>query len=597
MPLIALWLIACAIATFMAMGYESAALVDGTYIPAGNDSFYHARRIIDAAIGERGFYQFDDMIHIPDGSWLNWPWGYDYVLATVLSLALLVAPGMEPMAFLAHVPVAWLLVNTGLLALTCRKAGLSLPITTVVLLGFSLLPLTQSLHGTGVIDHHFIELTFVLATVWAGLGFFSEQAGQKDAILLGAVLGLAPAFHNGLFILQMPVLVVVGLSWLGNRLPDASLLKLLATALAVASLVAVLPSQPLYDLQFEFWTLSWFHLYVAACSMVCLHFFALRSFTPTNLGVLAGAAILMILPIFAKLMLGGAFLSGDLILLEHVVEVRSPVSTLTEPNGVLWVSSYYSWLFFAIPPLLVYFAWLARHAADSSQLFLSVIAIFGLLLLLTQFRLHPFGSWAMLVGCALVLQHGLSRTRLPGLAGFAIGLAIVALATQPAMKYRLFQDRPPGLTRDYAIVQPLFPRLADACRKNAGAVLSYNDDGHYVRYHTDCSVMTNNFLMTPLHEQKIREADTLLQMTPQQFVTANPGIDYLFVRMYGFFQNGPSGMQAAPEAAVRAQNAPLFAALTFDDVLPGEFELIDELRVADDWDFAYASVYRIRRED
>ena len=242
MPLIALWLIASAVAMFMAMSYETAALVDGTYIPAGNDSFYHARRIIDAAIGERGFYQFDDMIHVPDGSWLNWPWGYDYVLATALSLTLLVAPGMEPMAFLAHVPVAWLVVNTGLLALICRKAGLSLAFTAVVLLGFSLLPLTQSLHGTGVIDHHFIELTFVLGTVLAGLGFFSHQAAGKDAILLGVVLGLAPAFHNGLFILQIPVLVVVALSWLGNRLPDASLVKLLAAALGAASLVAVLPT-------------------------------------------------------------------------------------------------------------------------------------------------------------------------------------------------------------------------------------------------------------------------------------------------------------------------------------------------------------------
>ena len=411
------------------------------------------------------------------------------------------------------------------------------------------------------------------------------------------VLGLAPAFHNGLFILQIPVLVVVALSWLGNRLPDASLVKLLAAALGAASLVAVLPSQPLHDLQFEFWTLSWFHLYVAACSIVCLLYFALRSFTPTNLGIFAGVAIVMIVPIFAKLMLGTAFLSGDLILLEHVVEVRSPVSRLMEPNGVLWVSSYYSWLFFAIPPLLVYFAWLARNGTDGPQLFLPIISIFGLLLLLTQFRLHPFGSWAMLVGSALILQYGLSRTRLPVLAGVAIGLAVVAVAIQPAMKYRLFQDRPPGLTRDYAIVRPLFPSLADACAENAGAVLSYNDDGHYVRYHTDCSVMTNNFLMTPLHERKIREADTLLQMTPQQFLAAEPGIDYLFVRMYGFFQSGPNGMQAAPEAAVRAQNAPLFAALTFDDVLPGEFELIDELRVAEDWDFAYASIYRIHRED
>ena len=595
-PHIALWLVASAIAMFMAMGYETAALVDGSYIPAGNDSFYHARRIIDAAVGDRGFYEFDDMIHVPEGSWLNWPWAYDYLLARALSVALAIAPGTAPMAFLAHVPVAWLVVNTGLLVLICRKAGLSVPFTAAVMLGFALLPLTQSLHGTGVIDHHFIELTFVLAAVLTGLGFFSPEAERRDAMLFGVVLGLAPAFHNGLFILQFPLLLAAGLTWLLAKSPPASLLKLLAASLCAASLVATLPSGPLYDLQFEFWTLSWFHLYIAACSAVCLLYFATRTYSPANLGMFSIAAIVMVIPIIAKLILGTAFLSGGLILLEHVAEVKSPLARLSAPNGMLWVSSFYSWLFFAIPPLVVYFAWRAWQTRDPAQLYLSAFAIFGFVLLLTQFRLHPFGSWAMLAGSALMLQDGIARTRLPQLAGLAIGLAVVAVAIQPAMKYRALQEQPPGLTRDYAIVRPLFPSLAEACGEKSGAVLSYNDDGHYVRYHTDCSVMTNNFLMTPLHERKIKEADRLLQMTPQQFLAANPGIDYLFVRMYGFYQTGPNGVQAVPQAAVRAQNAPLFAALTFDEAVPREFELIDELRVADDWDFAYASVYRIRRE-
>jgi len=392
-------------------------------------------------------------------------------------------------------------------------------------------------------------------------------------------------------------LLTVGIHWLRRRPLDAAMLRTLAATLTLCTVLILLPSEPFRDMQFEFWTLSWFHLHIAACSSIALVYFSLRPFSGPNLVLFAVLAAALLTPALAKLLLGTAFLSGDLILLEHVVEVKSPLSWLAGPNGMLRVGSYYSWLFTIIPPLVVYFVWRAWHSGTATGLYLAVFGVFGLLMLLTQFRLHPFGSWAMLVGGAILLQDGLKRTRLPALAGTAVALGVVAIAVQPALKYRLFQDRPPGLTRDYAIVRPLFASLARECREHPGAVLSYNDDGHYVRYHTDCSVMTNNFLMTPLHERKIREADRLLQMSPRQFLESGAAIDYLFVRMYGIFQAGPDGPQPAPEAAIRAQNAPLFAALTFDSDIPAEFELVDELRVADDWPFAYASVYRIRRGD
>lgn len=148
---IALWLVVTTIAILLALLMSSASLVDGEYIPVGNDSFYHARRILDAAIGERGFYQFDNMIHVPEGSWINWPWGYDYLMAVALSIALWIRPAMEPMAFLAHVPVAWLVVNMGLLTLIARKMSITPALTAVGLFGFALLPLTQTLHGVGII--------------------------------------------------------------------------------------------------------------------------------------------------------------------------------------------------------------------------------------------------------------------------------------------------------------------------------------------------------------------------------------------------------------------------------------------------------------
>ena len=163
-----IWLLASLLAAFFGSLLDSAAFVDGRYIPVGNDSFYHARRILDAAIGERGFYQFDHLIHVPEGSWLNWPWGYDYFMAFALRIALWIRPSTEPMAFLAHVPVFWTAINAGLLVLIARELRLNAAFTAIALLGFSLMPLTQTLHGLGIIDHHFMELSFVLATVFAG---------------------------------------------------------------------------------------------------------------------------------------------------------------------------------------------------------------------------------------------------------------------------------------------------------------------------------------------------------------------------------------------------------------------------------------------
>ena len=72
--LLLLWLGATAIGTFLALLVFEAAYFQGDYIPTGNDSFYHARRMLDAAVGERGFYQFDERLHVPDGAWIPWPW-------------------------------------------------------------------------------------------------------------------------------------------------------------------------------------------------------------------------------------------------------------------------------------------------------------------------------------------------------------------------------------------------------------------------------------------------------------------------------------------------------------------------------------------
>ena len=588
---------ASTIAVFMALQLDSAAFVDGRYIPVGNDSFYHARRILDAAIGVRGFYQFDNMIHVPEGSWVNWPWAYDYLVARALAMAVWIRPSIEPMAFLAHVPVVWIFVNMGLLTMIGRQIRLGAAPTAIVLLGFALLPLTQTLHGVGIIDHHFIELTFVLAAVCSGLLYFSASDRVVNAIVLGIVLGMAPAFHNGLFILQIPVLACVLAQWLRRKAPRNRSLVWLAGTLIGSTLLVCLPSIPFRVLQFEFWTLSWFHLYIAGCSGLCLIFFGWRPVTKPNIGLLLAIGTVMVVPIFAKLLSGTAFLTGDLQVLANITEVKSPFARISEPGGILWVTSYYSRIIFLAPLIVGLFAVRAWHSDDSANVYFSIFVVFGVLLMLAQYRLHPFGSWALLLGSLLLIDEWRDRQGISPLAASAATLLVFAIAYQPPLKNGLFYIHPPGFDRNYAATRTLFPSLAAECAEKSGTVLAYSDDGHYIRYHTDCSVFTNNFLLTPFHAKKILEADTLLQMTPEQLLRAAPNVKYVFVRMYEIFERGPNGMQPTPIPAVAARNAPLFAALTFAPEFPENFRLIDEIRVKDDRDFAYARVFQIVQND
>jgi asparagine N-glycosylation enzyme membrane subunit Stt3 len=595
-PYFAIWLVASAIAIFMAMQFFSAAFVDGQYLPVGNDSFYHARRILDAAIGTRGFYQFDNMIHVPEGSWINWPWAYDYLMAQALGVALWINPNLEPMAFLSYVPVAWVLVNFGMFTLIGRQIKLGAGFTAIALLGFALLPLNQFIHGVGAIDHHYFELTFVLATLLSGLRFFSGGYRVSDAVTLGIVLGIAPAFHNGLFILQIPILAAVFALWVRQAKLDRNSLHWLAGALVLSTLLISLPSAPFREMQFEFWTLSWFHLYVAASSAICLLYFGWRSFSRINLILLVVVGALLVLPMLVKILLGAAFLAGDLILLDQIAEVQSPASHLSDDGGYFWVARNYSWFIFLAPLYIVLFAIRAWRNVDPQRVYFSIFVVFGTLLMLTQFRLHPFGSWVLFLGGMLLVDELRARFDTSYLIASAASILILAIAFQPALRSQLFFIYSAGGTRDYAAARFLFPSLAAACSSHGGTVLSYSDDGHYIRYHTDCSVLTNNFLMTPLHEKKILEGSVLLEMTPEQFIQFAPDVRYIFVRMYGVYDLKPTGWQPALVGDVIARNSLLFVALTFSQTVPDGFRLIAEARVDDDRDFAYARVFEVIRD-
>jgi len=498
-----------------------------SFIPFGNDSFYHARRIIDAAFSTDGLYQFDPLMHVPEGSWVSWPWGYDYFLAKLLQIVSWMSPATDPMRVLVYVPVFWTTVNVALLLALTTALGLQPEFRVMVVIGFSLMPLTQSLHGIGQIDHHFMELTFVLLCAWMLLRTLAHGAGRKAAIFCGASLGLAQAFHHGLFVLQIPVLATIFVLWWHNSIPPKVDLHALAISLLVSTILISLPSGPLIDGQFSFSTLSWFHPYVALCSSVLLAIMAIRPFERRIFLILLGTGVVLALPVISGIMLGANFLTGNSPALENINEMNSPLAMIRGGWGLTGTVSIYSWLVLLTPCLLLIGIWQGFRSRQPQEIAYAIFSVFGLGLLLMQYRLNYFGLAFLLIGAFFYAQKLVpwsGRNRLPSA---LIATILLALAFQPPLSGGLFKSYPLSGEHNYQNIRPLLLVLHKECNDQPGVVLADRNIGHYIRFHTKCSVIANNFLLTKQHLNKVMTADYLFLQHADQISQQELEIRYI----------------------------------------------------------------------
>lgn len=585
---ILLWLLATSIGVFLSMLAIDAAFFEGEYIPLGNDSFYHARRMLDTAVGDRGFYQFDIRTHVPDGSWIPWPWAYDYLMGQAAWLAQWLRPATDPMGFLSYVPVAWLAVNAALFLAAAGQAGLSLSNRAIAMLAFALAPFVQLMHMVGKVDHHFVEFTFVLLVTWLGLRFFAAKQSRASAIGLGLALGLAPGFHNGLFILQVPVLVSVGLLWLRGERFTRKDLYALVTSLMAATVLIVLPSGPFQQGMFEFGLLSWFHLYAAACTSVVLVFVGWRDFDKKSLLTLLGICFLLALPLLGQLLHGVAFLSRDISILDGVLEAMSPYALFFDQFGPLRTVAHYSWLLLLAPLLLVYYLWCASRRGPPRELFFAVMAVFGLAFLMAQFRFNYFGLFSLIVGTLLAAQRLAEHFRLQnGLLTVGL-LAGILIAYQPPLRQHLFAVYALGAAPMYERARPLFLELSERCEQEPGVVLANANDGNYLLFHTDCSVISNNFRLTSEDEIKIGQIDEMMRLSPEALRAYQPDVKYLLLRVNDFIVEGRSGIEID-------RSAPLASLLVSNSEPPDGFELIQTIRLERDGNSEiYARAFAIR---
>lgn len=529
----AVWIVGAIIAVFFATIHFESAFVDGEYIPRTNDSFYHARRILDAAIGD-GFYEFDPRMHVPNGSWISWPWGYDFLTAQALHFAMWLQPATDAMGFISYVPVTFMVINSALFVAALAQAGLRPSLTLLALLALAMLPVSQLMHSIGMIDHHFLEFTFILLAVWLGMRWLAEPADRRRAAALGVALGAAVAFHNGLFAIQIPLIGSVFILWLRNRTPDSVAVGWLVGALLISTLAAALPSVPLREFVFEFALLSWFHVYIAFCTGSVLLIMSRTTYSVKSLASLAAVSAGLAIPILFQALRGASFVTGEMSHLDTIAEVRSPFTMFIESWGPYGTATFYSWLIVAAPALLAFYAWRCLRESSPKAVYFSVWAVFGLALLLTQYRLHYFGIFFLLGGTCLLLQEVSDRYHWREGLAVLVALGAIALTFQPPLKDRLFIVYAPAADDDYAYARDIYTALKPLCESDPGLVLASSDDGSPILFHTECSVISNNFIMRPADEVALNQIFQLMQSSPQAILEYAPEIKYVFLRAVDF---------------------------------------------------------------
>ena len=589
-----LWLIGSTVMMVAALSSIAAAYSNGHYVPDNADAFYHARRILDSVMNHAPVIQFDKKIHAPEGSWLCWPWGYDTLMATITGLFGPFADIDQANRILMNIPPVATTLAMLLVVVIARQLALSFLQSVVLTLAFALLPAVFRGFSVGNVDHHFAELLVTLGVWAAGIWFFRSQNRSAPAIVLGAVLGGAVAITNGLFVLQVPVCVYFALRWIrGQSLPAPRQTLHFAITLALSTLVVCLPSEPFRRGFFEFYTLSGFHLYVATVVAVFSVILSRIAFTRRKLQVVIGLALLALIPFFSTLYLASSFVTGNLAAISTIVEAQSPYRLfISDPDGNALM--YMSWMLWLMGPMLLLNLWWVWRKNDPTMQFAAIMSIFGLLFFQMQYRFGVYGLLPMLLTpllfCRdLVVAHPKMRR--------AVTLLLPALYLAAYVPTARAWNPHLVLANDvgYGNIRSVWPRFAELCREHPGLALADIDAGHWIRYHTDCSVTANVFLLTPQQLAKVDENTLLLALTPKQLLVERKDVRYVLAFHSVSIRNSDKGQETPDLEALRRRLIPMERELLGpEELIPPQFKVRWEVRTPKGQ--IYSRLYEIVRE-
>ena len=217
--------------------------------------------------------------------------------------------------------------------------------------------------------------------------------------------------------------------------------------------------------------------------------------------------------------------------------------------------------------------------------------VFGLAFLLAQFRFNYFGLFSLIVGSLLVAQRVADKFRWHG--GFVVVglLAGVLIAYQPPLRQHLFAVYALGAAPLYERARPLFLDLAKRCEQESGVVLANANDGNYLLFHTECSVISNNFRLTSADERKIEQIETMMRLSPDELREYQPSVKYLLLRTNDFIIERDGRLEID-------RSAPLARVLLSNSEPPDGFELVQTILLEGDGKAeVYAKAFALRPAD
>jgi hypothetical protein len=567
-----IWILGALVMVLLALMPLSASYLNGEYVPSNADAFYHARRALDVAMTGQPVLQFDPRIHVPEGSWINWPWAYDSVLGWITRAFGPFASEAQANRVLLRIPVACAPLFIAIVLGIARVLRFSTTSTVLLVLGMAALPINYISFTVGNVDHHFAEGMWTALSLLAGMWFFAMPQRVWPGIVLGVVLATAIGVHNSLFILQLPVAMLFLLRWLRQQpVPETRPCIAFAASLLLVTLAISAPSQPWQRGFFEFYTLSWFHTYIAFCTgLFCVLMSWLRR-TTTTIGFLTAAAILAILPIWNAIDMAQTFIRGQTDVLGIVLEVKSPYALAQMHGWWRFTSAHFSLLIWLSLPATLFSLALVWRSSEARVQFFALGAALGLALMQFQYRFHVFGELA-LVAIPLLAIHFAQQRWPQWTSRLAIGAcAALLLFYMPTTQKWALHWEPAGHVA-YQEVATAFPVLRDACARRPGTVLAELDAGHWVSYHTTCGVIGDVFLLTAQHARKANEVRALMRETPEQVLAAPENIRYVLV--FHGVKVGRGAREPNLES-LRSRMQPLESGLLGDvDRIPSQYRIL-----------------------
>ena len=130
----------------------------------------------------------------------------------------------------------------------------------------------------------------------------------------------------------------------------------------------------------------------------------------------------------------------------------------------------------------------------------------------------------------------------------------------------------PGSDPEYGNVLPLHNELGKQCAADPGVVLASTDDGNGVLFHSECSVIANNFILSPEDARHIDEVRRLMQLDPAEIRQQRPDVKYVLLHVRDF-------IEVKDGAVVLAASSPIAMQLLASTVPPPGYELLATVRV------------------